>query len=209
MDYSKIIREACVENVDQALQAQVLGADRIELCGRLDLDGLTPSEETISGAVRLLTIPVKVMIRPREGDFHYNTEEMDAMLESIDYCKQQNVSGVVFGVLNDQGELDMEAIKLLADRAAPMEVTIHKAIDYVKDPVAAVKALRSLHKVCAVLTSGKAETAYEGQDIIREMIQAAGNDLHIIVAGKVREDNIEALHKKIKASEYHGRKIVG
>ncbi|MDN5213990.1 copper homeostasis protein CutC [Fulvivirgaceae bacterium BMA12] len=209
MDYSEIVREACVENVDQALQAQQLGADRIELCDRLDLDGLTPPDETIAEAVRLLAIPVKVMIRPRGGDFNYNPDEIAVMLDSIDYCKRQNVSGVVFGAVNDSGDLDMESIGLLADRAAPMEVTIHKAIDQVNDPVDAVSKLKSLPNISAVLTSGKAPTAKEGKEVLREMIQMAGDSLNIIVAGKVKADNIEALHREINAREYHGRKIVG
>lgn len=209
MDITGIIREACVETVAQALKAQQLGADRVELCSRLDLDGLTPSEKTITEAVNSLQISVKVMIRPREGDFVYNSDEIATMLRSIDYCKINKVSGIVVGVLDHSGNLDLGAIRRLADKAAPLPVTIHKAIDQTNDPVQAIEQLKSLNNVDAVLTSGKALTAEEGKEMIKEMIRAAGDDLKVVVAGKVKYDNLAHLHREINATEYHGRKIVG
>ena len=209
LDFTKIIREACVETIDEAVKAQELGADRIELCSRLDLDGLTPPYEMIKAAQEVLKIPVKVMIRPREGDFIYNAGEIETMLRSIDFCKINKLAGVVFGVLDAHGNLDLGAVKLLAAHAAPMNVTIHKAIDETNDPVQAIKQLTSLGTVHAVLTSGKADTAENGQKVIIEMLQAAGESLTIIVAGKVKNDNLESLHQTINAREYHGKRIVG
>ena len=198
-----------METVDEALKAEELGADRIELCDRLDLDGLTPSDETITKAVNSLQIPVKVMIRPRAGDFVYNAKEIEMMLRTIDYCKINKVAGIVFGVLDHMGDLNLESIRYLAEKAAPMTVTIHKAIDYTNDPVREVERLRSLGNIHAVLTSGKAITADKGKAVIKEMIQAAGESLTIIVAGKVKYNNLESFHQKINAREYHGKNIVG
>ena len=208
MDFAEIIREVCVDSKEEALKAQKLGADRIELCSRLDLEGLTPSHETIKEVISLLHIPIKVMIRPRQGDFVYTKEEIDIMAQSIDYCKLNGASGVVFGVLDRSGNLDLPSIQLLAERAKPMEVTIHKAIDQTNDPVQAIKQLRALHLVDSVLTSGKAPTADEGKEVIKEMMLAAGEDLKIVVAGKVKYDNLAYLHKNINALEYHGRNII-
>ena len=42
-----LIKEACVETVEQAIKAEKNGADQIELCSRLDLDGLTPDFDVI------------------------------------------------------------------------------------------------------------------------------------------------------------------
>ena len=197
-----------MENVDQAIRAQELGADRIELCDRLDLDGITPSDETIDRVLESVQIPVKVMIRPRGGDFVYNSREVEMMIEKIQYCKAKKVPGVVFGVLDEKGGLDLESISLLAKEAAPMEVTIHKAIDLTIDPVEAVRELRSLNNIDSILTSGKAPTADEGKEVIKAMIEAAEDRLEVIVAGRVKHNNLEDLHKKIHAREYHGRNIM-
>ena len=78
-----LIKESCVETYDEAMNAEIRGADRIELCSRLDLDGLTPSKELAKKLVNELNIPVKVMVRPRKGDFCYTGEEISQMHRDI------------------------------------------------------------------------------------------------------------------------------
>ena len=99
------IKEACVENMEQALTAERLGADRLELCARLDLDGITPDQKSIAMAKENLSIPIRVMIRPRAGGFIYNQQELANMIEAIDHCKFVKVEGVVFGVLTSNNEV--------------------------------------------------------------------------------------------------------
>ena len=89
-----MIKEACVQTLDEALIAQQNGADRIELCSRLDLDGLTPSRDLIRSVKSKLTIPIKVMIRPRAGNFVYNNQEIEQMKNDILFnlhIKERNV----------------------------------------------------------------------------------------------------------------------
>ena len=124
-----IVKEACVERLDEAIFAEKNGADRIELCSRLDLDGLTPHRKMIQDVINSVKIPVKVMIRPRGGNFVYHDQELDVMKEDILYCKRVNVSGIVFGVLKDDKTVDLIATRLLTDMAAGLEITFHKAID--------------------------------------------------------------------------------
>ena len=68
-----MIREACVEGFTQALRAQELGAERIELCENLAAGGTTPSLGTVIACKKYLKIPVIVMVRPRGGNFVYST----------------------------------------------------------------------------------------------------------------------------------------
>ena len=42
-----MIKEACVESFEKALEAQNNGADRIELCENLSVGGTTPSYGTV------------------------------------------------------------------------------------------------------------------------------------------------------------------
>lgn len=123
------IKEACVENLEQAIHAEKMGADRIELCADLHLDGLTPSKELILKVKECLGIPCRVMVRPRAGDFIYSGAELAEMEATINFCKEAGVEGVVFGVLNKEKHLDMNAISRLAALAKPLKVVIHKAID--------------------------------------------------------------------------------
>ena len=82
-----IIKEACVETFEEAILAEKKGANRVELCSRLDLDGLTPERKIIEKVLGALSIPIKIMIRPRAGDFSYNDQELNRMKEDILYCK--------------------------------------------------------------------------------------------------------------------------
>lgn len=203
------IREACVENLQQALSAETKGADRIELCSRLELDGLTPSNELILEVKNRLKIPVRIMIRPRAGGFVYTEEEISEMKTSIEFCKNAGVEGVVFGMLKKNGSLDLENIIQLAALARPLKVVIHKAIDDTTHPVEATKELIKVKGVSAILSSGGERTAFEGANVLREMIRLSEGELEIIAAGKITEDNILQIRKLIGARAYHGRLIVG
>ncbi|MFC2110854.1 copper homeostasis protein CutC [Bacteroidota bacterium] len=203
------IKEACVETFNEAIKAESLGADRIELCSQLLLDGLTPKLDLIEQLYNSLKIPIKVMVRPRDGNFIYSDIEIEEMKNTIQFCKEIGVFGVVFGVLNNNKELDIEKIKRLSAKAKPMNVCIHKAIDETDDIIKETNELCKIKEVNSILTSGKAVTALEGRFLLQEMMRISKNKLTVIPAGKVTNKNIKQLHKTLSAKEYHGRKIVG
>jgi copper homeostasis protein len=207
MKYNHLILEACVETLEEAIKAEQNGAHRIELCSRLDLDGLTPDVDLTRQVLRNVSIPVKVMIRPREWDFMYSDEEFEQMKKEIEVFKKMRVHGVVFGILDLKNRLELDRIRELASLASPLEVTVHKAIDLCEDPVAEAVVLSKLSGVDCVLTSGGATTAIEGQEVIRRMIAKAA-PLRIIAAGRITRSNLAEAHRLIGASEYHGRRIV-
>ena len=204
-----IVKEACVERLDEAILAEKNGAHRIELCSRLDLDGLTPHRNMIKDVINCVKIPVKVMIRPRGGNFVYDGKELDVMKEDILYCKRVNVSGIVFGVLKDDKTVDLIATRLLTDMAAGLEITFHKAIDEVSSIFTELDRLRSIQEITNILTSGAADSAMRGSHTLKEMVTRYKGQLTIIAAGKISEQNIVKVHELIGAQEYHGRKIVG
>lgn len=202
-----MIREKCIGSFLEALEAQELGAERVELCDNLTEGGTTPSYGTIKMVVEKLNIPTFVIIRPRGGDFYYTPEEIEIMKEDIKICKELGVKGVVIGALNRDNTINYDVIKEMIDLAKPMSITFHKAIDELENPVTEVKKLANLG-VNRILTSGTKETALEGKNILKEMIKEAGEDIIIIVAGKVTKDNLNEISNLIPAKEYHGKKIV-
>ena len=204
-----IVKEACVERLDEAILAEKNGANRIELCSRLDLDGLTPHRNMIKDVINSVKIPVKVMIRPRGGNFVYHDQELDVMKDDILYCKRVNVSGIVFGVLKEDKTVDLIATRLLSDMATGLEITFHKAIDEVSSICTELDRLRSIQAVTNILTSGGADSAMEGSDTLKEMVTRYKGQLTIIAAGKITEQNLIKVRQLTGAQEYHGRKIVG
>lgn len=202
-----MLREKCIGSFLEAIEAQKLGAERVELCDNLEEGGTTPSYGTIKMVVEKLDIPAFVIIRPRGGDFFYTEEELEIMKEDIRVCKKLGVKGVVIGALNRDNTINYEAIKEMIELAKPMSITFHKAIDELADPVAEVKKLADLG-VDRILTSGTKETALEGKDILNAMLKEAGDDIIIIVAGKVTKDSLKEISETIPSKEYHGKKIV-
>ena len=201
------IKEICVESYSEAIKAVQAGADRIELCENLFVGGTTPSYGTIKECVEKLKVPVMVMIRPRGGDFNYSGEEFEIMKEDILQCKALKAAGVVFGLLNENGHIDVERTTQLVKLSDPLPVTFHKAIDELLDLPAAVSLLRKAG-VKRILTSGGRKTALEGKETLLKMIELASTDLSIIVAGKVTLDNFSEIQLNIPNGEYHGRKLV-
>ena len=203
-----IIKESCVQTLDEALIAEKNGANRIELCSRLDLDGLTPNRELITKVATRIKIPIKVMIRPRSVDFNYTDQEIDKMKDDILFCKSLCVFGVVFGILNKKNSINIEATKTLTDIAAGLDVTFHKAIDRVVSIFSELDRLKKIAKISSVLTSGGANNAKSGSAVIKKMIDSVGDRMAIIPAGSITKNNLNEIHSIIGAKEYHGRNIV-
>ncbi len=204
-----MIKEACVETLEEALRAEQLGADRIELCSDLASDGLTPSVKLMQETISAVKIPVMVMIRPRAGNFIYSDKEITQMKYDMDAAKKAGAAGLVFGLLTSDNKIDMENTRLLAEYAKPLPVTFHKAIDELKNPVEGVIQLMTIENIKRILTSGGKPTAFEGRETIQEMIKTVGDKIIILVAGKVLDSNVGEIQKLTGARELHGRKIVG
>ena len=206
---SSPILEVCVETIQQGILAENNLADRIEFCHRLDLGGITPDHDLIRTAVNTIKIPVKIMIRPRGGDFIYSDSEVDKMKSDIKYCKSTGVEEVVLGALNKNGEVDISLTQMLAKLAIPMKVTFHKAIDAVNNFMGSLKTLSMMENIDSVLTSGTKENALAGKDYIKLASKEFSGLLNIIAAGSITNQNLKEIHSELNMKEYHGKKIVG
>ncbi len=201
-------KESCLETIKEAILAERNGADRIELCADLDNDGLTPTEELIVQVMEKVNIPIRVMIRPRPGDFIYSKEEIEQMKRSILFCKKIKVEGVVLGILKENKTVDVENTKKLADLSFPLKVTFHKAIDVTPNIYEAIESISNIKTISSVLTSGGQATAKDGSMVLQKLVNQFDSKLDIISAGKVNDSNIEKIHELIGGTWYHGRKIV-
>jgi len=201
--------EACVNGFAQAISAQNAGAHQVELCSRLDLDGLTPTRSDIEQCLAQLNIPTKIMIRPTSGNFVTDDKTLDKMISEIKEVKSMEVRHIVLGLTTQDHMLDLDSLCTLRDIAFPMAVTIHKAIDTCLDPIQEVERLVRTGGFHGVLTSGGASTAVEGAPIIKKMIALSIGEIDIISAGSITQDNFLFIHEVINGISYHGKRIVG
>lgn len=205
----KFCLEICVDSVESAIDAQNAGANRVELCNNLIEGGTTPGFGTISSARNSLSIGLNVIIRPRGGDFLYSDLEFDIMRREIDQCGEGGVDGIVLGILEPDGAIDIERTARLIEFARPMSATFHRAFDMSGDPV------KSLEDVIAcgadrLLTSGQKNKASEGAELIGQLVSQADDRIIIMPGSGINESNIEEIASKTGAMEFHltGRKII-
>jgi len=186
-----VLVEICVDSPAGLAAAIAGGADRIELCAALSLGGLTPSPGLIAAAADC-PVPVRAMIRPREGDFRFDAGEQRAMLADVRAARSAGLSGVVIGAQAPDGELDVAALKALVAEAEGLDVTLHRVVDLLDDPVAAVDIALDLG-IATILTSGGGRTAIEGARVIRAMRERAFGRVEILAGAGVRAINVGAL----------------
>ena len=200
--------EACCPSLDSVRHAVEAGANRIELCERLEVGGVTPSEDLIRAARQAAgSIPVNVLIRPREGNFVYSEAEVGQMLHSIGLCKELGVNGVVIGALTPAGAVDQATTARLISAARPLSITFHRAIDEAADILAALEDIIALG-ADRILTSGGSPTAYEGRFVLRDLIARAAGRITIMPGCGVRPGNIDEIASVTGAAEFHGSSIL-
>ena len=195
-----MIIEVCAESYEHALKAEKAGADRIELCKDLHLDGLTPDYESAKKTIDSLNIPVYILIRPREGDFIYSNEEFELMKRDIIKFKEMGCKGIVSGVLNDDNSIDIERTKELVELSRPLEFTFHRAFDLVSDPFEEIENLIEIG-VTRILTSGQKHKAIEGLELLEEFKNISKNRILIMPGSGISNMNFMKFNS---FNEIHG-----
>src|SRR5688572_7968264 len=186
------------------------GADRIELCANLAEGGTTPSYAHIKKCREAFDIALFPIIRPRGGDFLYMKDEFEIMKNDIKLCKELGCEGIVIGLLNMDGTIDITRTSDLIDLAYPLEVTFHRAFDRCKDPFEALEELIEIG--CQrILTSGQQPSVGSGQsvvngtavELIAELNKMADDRVIIMPGSGVRKDNIKILAERTGCTEFH------
>lgn len=197
-----MILEIAANSVASALAAQEGGAGRVELCTALELGGLTPSHAQIALTRDCLRIPLYVLIRPRAGDFLYGELECETMQRDIETCAALGCDGVVLGVLDADGDVDVARCRALVAAAGTLGVTFHRAFDLSRDSTRALEDIVALG--CErVLTSGAQASAVDGAALIRDLVTQSNGRLVVMPGAGVTARNIAELAAATGAHEFH------
>lgn len=186
-----ILLEVCVDTPAGIAAAVQGGADRIELCAALALGGLTPSVGLMTAAADC-GLPVHAMIRPRAGGFHWSHAELSAMRDEVVAVGEAGLAGIVIGALDEDGRLDLPALRALMADAAGLSVTLHRCIDLIPDRVEAMEQAIDLG-IGTILTSGGAARAVEGVGEIGRLMDRAAGRITIMPGSGIRAGALGAL----------------
>jgi copper homeostasis protein len=203
MAVDRVLLEICCGCAEDAIQAGIGGADRVELCSALFLGGLTPS----AGSLGVLTQQpfgpeVMAMVRPRAAGFCYSQVEMEVMKRDAELLLAHGADGIVFGVLRADRTVDVERCQEIHKIAAGRQTVFHRAFDVVPDPIRALEELINLG-FTRVLTSGQQASAPQGSKLIRELVDHARGRIEILPGAGIREDNVRQLLAETGCSQVH------
>ena len=194
--------EICLENALSVKNAELGGAERVELCSDLFEGGLTPSLGMVKTAKKLSSIKMSVMVRPRGGDFCYTDEEFEVMKEDVKLFRDEGVYSIVFGILNPDGSIDMERNRELIELARPCKVTFHRAFDMCSDLKKGLEDLIELG-FDRVLTSGGEASVLEGMFVLKDLVKQAGDRIIVMPGCGIKPRNFDYIRENIGAKEYH------
>lgn len=198
----KYILESCVDSVESALAAAKGGADRLELCANLIIGGTTPSPALFEEIRKVSPIRIHALIRPRFGDFCYTDYEFAMIRREVAMYREMGAEGVVIGILNPDGSLNMEQMEILMEEAGGMSVTLHRAFDVCRDPFEALDQAKKLG-IHTILTSGQKNSASAGRDLLKELTERAGDGIDIMAGGGVNAQVIRELAPYTGAHVFH------
>jgi copper homeostasis protein len=198
--------EICVDSLAGARAALAGGADAIELCSALGVGGLTPSPgltEAVLALPRRAGVTIRAMVRPRPGGFDYVHDELAVAIADGRALLAAGVDGLVFGATRNGG-LDDAAIRGWRDALGPRPIglTLHRAIDLLADPAAAVEQAIALG-FDQILSSGGAPTAWDGRATVARMVAVSGARCRIIAGSGVKPDLVVPLLAETGATAIH------
>ncbi|GBR09290.1 copper homeostasis protein CutC [Asaia siamensis] len=193
--------EICVDDAQGLFAAQLDCVSRIELCGALDLGGLTPTPGLIALA-RQSQVPVFAMVRPRSGHFVFSSDEEAQMLGDIAAIREAGLAGVVLGAALSDSRLDMAMLARLSEACGPLRRQLHRVFDLVPDPFEALEQAIALGFE-RILTSGLTPRAPDGADMLRQLRERAAGRIDIMAGGFVRADKVTTLSKISGVKSFH------
>lgn len=201
-----MIFELAVFHPDSVAIAQACKVSRIELCDNYAVGGVTPSIDNFIAARKIFEGPIMVMIRPRAGDFFYDDDTINQMVQEIKTFDNLGADGFVFGCLCEDKSVNASQLELLVNASNKKATTFHRAIDEVVDYESGIQALINCG-VSNVLTTACSASALQGKFAIEKMINRYGNQLNFIAGGGVRNNNVSDLLLNSNITQIHSAAI--
>ena len=199
----KRLLEVCTGNLASVIAAVKGGAERIELCSALSLDGLTPSIGLLKYVRQTYPqLKIHVLIRSCEGGFVYSKDDLETMLLDIHEASAY-ADGIVCGALTPEGDIDTEALRLMVEASEGKPFTFHRAFDKCRNPQEALEQM--INAGCKrILTSGQQPSAEQGIPLLHELNKQAKGRIIIMPGGGVNEKNARLILDQTGCMEIHG-----
>ena len=197
--------EVCAGSVQDCINAQLGGADRVELNSALHLGGLTPSLAMLKLVKEKTSLKVICMDRPRAAGFCYDDVEIETMFEDAKILLENGADGISFGFLNSDATINVTETKKMVEliHQYQKKAVFHRAFDCVDDPMHAIKQLIDCG-VDRILTSGLQPTAMQGASVLEKLQSEFGDQIELLAGSGINANNIRALKEQTGLHQFHG-----
>lgn len=197
--------EVCAGSVQDCINAQLGGADRVELNSALHLGGLTPSLAMLRLVKEKTSLKVVCMDRPRAAGFCYDDVEIETMFEDAKILLENGADGISFGFLNSDATINETETKKMVEliHQYQKEAVFHRAFDCVDDPMHAIKQLIDCG-VDRILTSGLQPTAMQGASVLEKLQSEFGDQIELLAGSGINANNIRTLKEQTGIHQFHG-----
>lgn len=211
---NKIIKELCIGNIDDVLKIEVSqknNFERFETCSCLEKGGYTPEVKTYEYIKENFENHDQIiMIRNTESFILKDENKINDLIKDINVFLNLGAKNFIFGYINENKEIDIELCTKLIKEVKKNNDTsycFHMAIDEVDDYDKAFKTLIKLG-FKRVLTKGGKTPAINNIDNLKKLNDKYGNQIEILVGGKVDANNYLEICKLTNIKQVHGTKII-
>ena len=196
----KYLLEVITCSVEDAREAELGGAGRLEVVRDLHLGGLTPPVELVRDILDAVSIPIRVMIRER-NDYSAGTDaELKRLCSLATELGSLSVDGLVMGFLTGT-DLDLTALNTIVSQVPHCSVTLHHAFEDLSDPLRGIDCLRLIRQVDRILTAGGSGAWPDRKR--RLMDYAKCPEIKILAGGGMSFETIEELANSTDVHEFH------
>lgn len=190
---NKYTIEICAGSIeDVKIASSYPEVDRIEVNSHMEEGGLSMDLNDFIQARKISQKKLVCMVRGRGGNFIYNDEEKEFMINNCKEYLKHGADGIVFGCLNEDLTIDVPFTKQMVEliHSYHVEAVFHKAFDETKDPLQAIQQCIQLG-IDRILTSGAMPNCTEGIPLLAQLQEKFGSSIQVLPGGGVNGTTVK------------------
>ena len=196
------ILEVIASSLEDAINAEKGGADRLEIIRDLEAGGYTPPLELVREIQQAVSLPLRVMLREEPCYGLTEVITVEKLCCSANELNKMNVDGVVLGFLRS-GDVDVELTRKILGYAPDVRATFHHAFEETTDKAAAIGAIKRISQVDRILSHGGTGLMSQRVAKLREYALCARPEIQILAGGRVGREMIRQLRIDTSIREFH------
>ena len=196
------VLEVIVKSREEAIEAELYGADRLELVRSLESGGLTPEIGTVEKVIKAVSIPVRVMIRERDAMSVANGEELVRLKETAKALSALPIDGLVLGFVAGK-RIDTGNLGEILSAAPHCRVTFHRAFESLRSPARSIQLLKQFRQIDRILVRLDSSAGNWQTGDLAQWQKLAAPEIQLIVGLGLDRANISRIRNEASLNEIH------